>query len=603
MPVEANLRAAMAHHQGGRLEKAADLYRQVLDAQPEHSDALQLYGLLRQQMGDLDTAERLMRKSLAVAPGQPHVHNNLGNLLMALERVREAVDHYRKATGLKPDYAEAWHNLGLALTATGELEAAIEALARATAARPDYYQAYNSLGNAHQNRKDFDAAIAAYRKALDIRPDYVKAMHNLAVSLRRAGQLEEAVACFREVIRMSPEIAEAHYNLGHALQLLERVDEAEAAYNRALELKPDFEEAHYDVNQLLWMNGRRDRFLQSYPQAIRRQPDSLDLWVNYAEKLILATAFEAAEKTLRDAIDRFGPMARLYDLLARTLASQRRETDALPCHQTCLELDESEPRYFLHYADTLLRLREYRAALEIMTNARRLDPLDQELIAYEADCWGFLGDPRYDYVNDYEKMVRVFELPLPDGYRDIASFTRDLNEALTPLHSPTRRHPLDQTVRGGSQSYEGLFDKNIELVELYKQSLRKVLAEYIADLDNDPDHPLHSRRCDRVKFSGSFTVRLRNGGWHTNHVHPAGWLSSCFYVSLPPVVAGSNRHEGWIHFGQPGARFDPPLEPRRYVQPEEGVVAIFPSYMWHGTVPFKSDHTRTTVVSDIVPDP
>lgn len=589
-------------HRKGKRSLAESIYRQVLDAEPDNSDVAQLYGLLLGENGDYEGAERMMRRSLVTAPGQPHVHNNLGNVLMKLERVDDAVASYRAATGVKKDYAEAWHNLGLALRASDRHDDAIEAFELAIAIKPNYHQAYNSLGSALKDEERLDEAIAAFHKALEISPDYLKALHNLAVALRLSGQLEEAVACYRGVLKADPDIAEAHYNLANALQLLEQVDEAEASYVRALEIRPSFEEAHYDLNQLLWTQGRHDKFLGSYAAAIQRKPESLSLWLGYVEKLIPANALAPAEETLRKALDRFGPTAELYDLLAKTLSRQRREEEALAIHQQCLELDEYKTQYLLDYADTLLRIREFEAALEIMHSACGLDPLDQELIAYKGDCWRFLGDEQYGILNDYDSMVRVYKLPMPDGYNDIAAFTRDLNRALDPVHSATRLHPMDQTVRGGSQSYESLFDKDIELVRLYKQSLERAVRQYIGEMERDMSHPLFSRKCDKIRFTGSFSVRLRNNGYHTNHVHPAGWLSSCFYVSLPPVVADKSRREGWIHFGQPGARFDPPIDPMRHVQPREGVVAIFPSYMWHGTIPFNSDHTRTTVVADIVPD-
>lgn len=593
---------ALGEHRAGRLENAERVYRQVLKIMPNHPDALQLLGLLCKQSGEFERAADLMQQSLIYAPAQPAVHNNLGNVLGRLGKKIEAIACYRNAIDLKKDYPEAWYNLGIELRATGDIPESIEAFLMAIAIKPDYGPAFDELGNTYKEQGKLDEAIATYHKALDISPDNFKALHNLGIALKMSGQLEEAVACFRKVLATNPEVPEAHYNLGNALLLLERLDEAEASYQTALELKPDFKEAHYDLNQLLWTQGRHEQFLQSYPAAIQRKPDSLELWLQYVDRLIPAQALVPAEETLRKALQRFGPTAELYDLLAKTLSNQGREVEALEFHNKCIELDETTTPFLCNYGQTLLKLQENEAALEILDTAIKLDPLDQELIAYRGDCLRLLGDERHDILNDYEGMIRLFEPPLPGGYNDREAFTRDLNRALDPLHSAERFHPMDQTLRGGSQSREMLFDEDIELVQLYKQSLRQVIGEYIHDLDDDPTHPLFSRKCEKFRFSGSFTVRLRNGGYHTNHIHPIGWLSCCFYVSLPPVVADTSKREGWIHFGQPGVPLKPEVEPVRYVQPQEGVVAVFPSYMWHGTVPFNSDHTRTTIVADIVPD-
>lgn len=601
-PLEDQLQEALLEHRTGRFEIAEQHYLRILAVQPNQPDALQLLGLLSKQVGNLDLAASLMRQSLAHAPAQPAVHNNLGNVLGCLGKKTEAIACYRTAIDLKKDYPEAWYNLGIELAARGDTDEAIEAFLMTTAIKPDYGPAFDGLGSAYKEQGKLDEAIAAFQAALDISPDDFKALHNLGVALRMSGKLHEAVACFRKVLESNPDIPEAHYNLGNALLLLERLDEAEASYQMALELKPDFKEAHYDLNQLLWTRGRHEQFLQSYPAAIQRKPDSLELWLQYVNRLIPAQALAPAEETLLKALKRFGPTAELYDLLAKTLSNQGREVEALEFHNKCLELDETTTSFLGSYGQTLLKTHETEAALEIFSRAHELDPLDQEFIAYRGDCLRLLGDERHDIQNDYERMIRVFELPLPGGYNDRSAFTRDLNRALDPLHSAQRFHPMDQTLRGGSQSREMLFDEDIELVQLYKESLCQVIGEYIDDLDHDPSHPLYSRKCEKFRFSGSFTVRLRDGGYHTNHIHQLGWLSCCFYVSLPPVVADTSQRQGWIHFGKPGVPLKPEVEPIRYIQPQEGVVAVFPSYLWHGTVPFNSGHTRTTIVADIVPD-
>ena len=73
-------------------------------------------------------------------------------------------------------------------------------------------------------------------------------------------------------------------------------------------------------------------------------------------------------------------------------------------------------------------------------------------------------------------------------------------------------------------------------------------------------------------------------------------------MSLPDVIrADDPEHQGWVTFGQPGLKAIKPLEPQLYVQPKEGMMVLFPSYMWHGTIPFYgTDQVRVTVAQDHV---
>jgi len=117
----------------------------------------------------------------------------------------------------------------------------------------------------------------------------------------------------------------------------------------------------------------------------------------------------------------------------------------------------------------------------------------------------------------------------------------------------------------------------------------------------DPAHPFLSQPRDRpIRFAGSWSVRLRSNGRHTNHVHPQGWISSAFYVSLPQRAQGEPEDAGWFTLGSPDDRLGLELEPWRKIQPREGQLVLFPSWMWHGTVPFR-DGERLTVAFDVAP--
>ena len=100
--------------------------------------------------------------------------------------------------------------------------------------------------------------------------------------------------------------------------------------------------------------------------------------------------------------------------------------------------------------------------------------------------------------------------------------------------------------------------------------------------------------------TGCWSVRLRPNGFHTDHVHPRGWLSSACYIQVPKAVKSGGR-EGWIKFGEPGTPTGAPLSPERYIEPVAGRLVLFPSYMWHGTAPFSGDDHRMTVAFDVVP--
>jgi hypothetical protein len=143
-------------------------------------------------------------------------------------------------------------------------------------------------------------------------------------------------------------------------------------------------------------------------------------------------------------------------------------------------------------------------------------------------------------------------------------------------------------------------------VEPEIQALRAAIVgaveDYCAQLPRpDPAHPLlRERRDRRVRFAGSWSVRLRGSGYHANHVHPQGWISSALYIALPAPAAGDTPEAGWLKIGEapPELRVDSPAV--RLIEPKPGRLVLFPSWMWHGTLPLSSGE-RLTVAFDVKP--
>lgn len=95
-----------------------------------------------------------------------------------------------------------------------------------------------------------------------------------------------------------------------------------------------------------------------------------------------------------------------------------------------------------------------------------------------------------------------------------------------------------------------------------------------------------------------WSIRMQTGGYHVDHVHPNGWLSSACYIEAP--VATSNN-EGWIRFGAPGIRTSPSLAADHVIEPKPGMLVLFPSYMWHGVIPYTTPDARMTIAFDLEP--
>jgi Putative 2OG-Fe(II) oxygenase len=205
--------------------------------------------------------------------------------------------------------------------------------------------------------------------------------------------------------------------------------------------------------------------------------------------------------------------------------------------------------------------------------------------------WRLMGDAREHWLADYDRLVMEIDL----GDLDLPAAAAALNR----LHR-TLAHPADQSLRGGTQTRGTLFDDVDPDVMALKQATSRGVTAALSQLPDDPLHPFLRRKSTSFAFAGSWSVRLRSEGHHIAHIHPSGWLSSAAYIDLPPQVVGSEG-EGALTFGVPEALLGLDLPPRRIVAPRPGKLVLFPSYFWHGTLPFTSISPRLTVAFDALP--
>jgi predicted O-linked N-acetylglucosamine transferase (SPINDLY family) len=267
------LAIAVQHHQAGRLQVAEQIYRQILQAQPNHAYAWHLLGLIAHQVGEHGIAVEYMGRAIGLNRTEAEFHNILGAAFLALRRVPEAVTCCRQALELKPDYAEAHYNLGGALKEQGKLGEAVTCYRRAVELKPDFTEAHYNLGIVFSEQNKLDEAIVAYRRALALKPDYAEAHNNRGVALKLQGKSDQAVACYRRVLELKPDYAEAHSNLGVALTDLGKSDEALVCYRRALELKPDLAETYCNLSNALKEQGKLDEAIASCRRALELKPD------------------------------------------------------------------------------------------------------------------------------------------------------------------------------------------------------------------------------------------------------------------------------------------------------------------------------------------
>lgn len=482
------------------------------------------------------------------------------------------------------------------LVKSGEMDAA----ARAAASLQDKdiaASAWRQIARGNADLQRFEPALRALETALHFQPESPDLRLERAAILESSGDMDGALAELRWLGAngfASPSLS-AH--LGRSLEFAGRVDEAEASVESALERWPTDAGLHRLLAELRWSRGAHASLTERLESAIRNHPQDLKLRLVAADVLRNAGFDTRALHLLEEGLRRAPGSSAFLTSIGVLLDSLGRLDDALAYLQAAVERAPDSIPARRNLIPTLLRLGRPQQALALCEGLLVQSPDDQQLNAWRATSLRAMAHEDYAWLHDYPRLVRSYRLR-SDHAGGIAGFNAEFALELTALHSREQR-PLSQSLRGGSQT-----DRNLP-------AHRPIIAQFFAMLDApirdyierlaplDASHPTARRAPSDGAFriSGSWSVRLGPSGFHVNHVHPAGWLSSAYYVQLPPLNEGSR--EGWLAFGEPGIAI-PGMHADHHVMPEAGMLVLFPSFMWHGTVPF-TEGSRLTAAFDVVP--
>lgn len=447
-----------------------------------------------------------------------------------------------------------------------------------------------SVGSLENAGKAFQSALQ--QQANPIAFAYVSEV------LRLMGQPEQAISVLARCFGGGCNDPEAYYLAGNAYYDAGQIDKAISNYDQALGLRPYYIDAHNALNRTLWEHGQKDKFLSSFTIACERYPDLLELKLRHAHFYIMAGKLERAVEILEDCERNFAPNARVISELAEVRRQIDPEFDPRAMYEKAYALDAQDLGLLKSYGRGLIQAADYEKAVQVMHQARGIDANDQECIAYLAVANTHVNPAEASRVNDYENFVQIYDIAPPAGVASVDAFNSRLLQALHSLHRSDVA-PIDQTLVHGTQTHGNLFTSTRPEIQALKGQISGCVQSYIEHLRTLGLGEFCNRISNGFDYSGAWSVQLSDGGFHLDHVHSAGWISSVYYVEVPDNLDAAS-HEGWLKFGD--AVFDPNnTGPHRFVEPKPGRLVLFPSFMVHGTVPITEHKRRTTVAFDVVP--
>ena len=607
LTIEQALQKGVAAHNSGNLQEAERLYRAILQSQPKHPDASHNLGLIAIYMNQIEAALPLFETALEINPLIEQFWVSYIDALVKADRLKDAkqainrakrngfdgkklnallskpkakldtkepsqeqliilLEHYQSGrlgdaeklanaiTKEFPKHQFGWKVLGAIYQATDRIKEALIASQKCVELAPQDAEAHFNLGVLLKEQARLEEAEASYAQAIALKPDYAEAHTNLGNTLKELGRSKEAAETFRQALELEPNFAEAHFNLGITLKELGRLEEAEASLRRATILKPDFAKAHDHLGDLLQILEKFEDAEVCYKKCISLAPLELPITKSMASRL-------CAQGKLQKAII-------LFDSY-NTPDSRSRAIE-------CLHVLGNTEEIYKRIKDTV-----------------ELDDGNLKIAAFAS----FLAESQ-----QRDTAHRFCRKPLEFlHFSNLSSKIENSNSFITNLIEDLKNigaiwQPPNQSGKGGFKSVGNLFRYSSLNIATLKEIILNEIDVYYEKFQNEECSFIE--KWPAKKEITGWHIMLKEQGYHNLHIHQEGWLSGVIYLKVVPSL---NKNEGAIIFDIAGPNISESHLPKIIHNPQVGDMVLFPSSLYHGTIPFSTDTDRIVVSFDLKP--
>lgn len=467
-----------------------------------------------------------------------------------------------QAKGLLAQYPQVFilhHVLSLALDQQQKYPEAIDSYERALNLQPNMPELWFNLAIAQTNIGNLAQAEQCYRQAIKLQPQFFEAHGNLGTILQRQGKLGEAITSYRKGLSINPQDARGYFNLGTALRDEGLLNDAVESYQKAIALFPNYTDAYNNLGETLRDRGDMDDAVKHYQMALSLNPDHPGANYNMGEFLYLANKYDEAVAYFERS-----------------------------------QLDDWQPRamYCLYKAE---RFAEFKSRLDhVVATTRHTAPFMATLSAHYAINFGV--EDSYNFCKngfDFVYQHSISELAKPDSPL--------LKQLLIDIENTDIAERVQGMLINGKQSAGNLFKRPEasfrQLGELVKEQFLRYKERFAcADCELIRSFPNH------LEFTSSWYVKMRRGGYVDKHIHEVGWISGAVYLVLPQQR--QDPTEGCFEYGTHGDNYPQKHGhfPSAIVSPNVGDIVLFPSSLFHRTIPFNSDEQRICIAFDLKPE-
>ena len=421
---------------------------------------------------------------------------------------------------------------------------------------PNHSLTLNNIAVIFTNSKDYQKAISCFEKVIKINPNYSATHNNLGNIFQKLGDLQKAKDCYEKAIKINPNYVDAYYNLGVISKELGEDQKTISCFEKAIEIDPNFAHAHNNLGNVFKDSGNPQKAISYYEKAIEIDPKHIDAHYNLGIALIMTQQYKNATEHFK-------------------LINYKNSKSFL---LQCLYKIEDKSIFFKEL-DYLIKQGENNPLIgslisrsEIRYKIKKLNP--------------FCGDPL--------KYILITNLTEEYNFKNI--FVEPIKSALKEDMFSTKAQGL---LKNGYQTAGNIFAKKNDFFDKIKDIIHLQIKKY-QDLFKESNEGL-IKNWPKSYDIYAWLVNMKTGGKLAPHIHEFGWLSGSIYINVPPKLEADSGNLV-VCINDQMSESENKINPKKTIDVVTGSLCLFPSSLYHYTIPFESNEERIVLAFDVKPN-
>ena len=431
------------------------------------------------------------------------------------------------------------------------------------------------IGISHSKVGALEESIAILKPISDADPSNVQYLNNLAIVLNINGSSQAALECYKKIIQKDPQFGEAYFNLGNLYLSMKEYGLAISCYEKGDILLPVSRGLLLNMLNALVESGDQKKAIDVARRFFDIFPDGPEAYVQ------IAHMYEMVEN-YTEALEFYGKAVQL-------------STEGLKRNPLSSLYRYYEDKSLGKKLECLLFLKCYDDFNHLLMESNKSNPNSIRVATLSVfSAHYFKQETVSVFCRNPLKFVHTGSLSY---YRsDHEKYVSELLIDVSKLHSEWE--PRYKTTMSGYQTGEVIFDNTSASLVAFENILRQEIQSYYEKFQGEKCGFIEN--WPQVYTLKGWFVRLVKSGYQDPHIHPGGWLSGVLYLKTADAMA---TNEGAIEFGVQGYSY-PVIKGESAtltINPEPGDIVLFPSSLFHRTIPFDSDQDRCVIAFDLIP--